>query len=134
MSSERSLRSHIEGFIAAKLQEHLGKAGARGFDVAGFQTDLLDDLAAHALRIEDFTESEYMSFELSASGGKWSLVVHEFDERTGPYQRTLEFDSQIAARKAALDIALPTMRNYGELAEVAWPVRSESRPWWKIFG
>lgn len=133
MNSERSLLIHIENFIAAKLQEHLDKTAAGRFDAAGFETNLLDELAAHGLRIEDFTESEYMSFELSGGGTKWSLVIHEFDERTGPYQRTLEFDSQNAARKAVLDIVLPTMRNYGELADVAWPARSESRPWWKVW-
>lgn len=113
MKPPASLRDSIEAFIAA-WPWGSPDGSPRGDGAAAFRAALLVHLTAQGLRIEDFTESEYMSFELSERAGRWTLVAHEFDERIGPYQRALEFDSQEAARQAALRIVLPTMRNYGD--------------------
>lgn len=113
MDTPISLRNHMEAFIHEWFHNH--QPAARRADLDAFRTAMLDDLQAHGLQIEDFTESEYMSFELSQSGSRWTLVVNEFDERTGPYKRTLEFDSRQEARRAVLKVVLPTMRNYGAL-------------------
>lgn len=105
------VRAYLERRVAAALGQAQHSPG-----LAAFKASILEELEAGGLRLEDYAHLPYLSFTLSQGpAGNWTLVEDAFDEKVGPSRSTTAFDSQDAARRAALERILPNINGFAAL-------------------
>lgn len=135
MRDPKDIQEQIEAVLKMRAHEYVAKRCGPDFDLhhyrEAFTIDrqtVIDYVEAHQVRVEDYySQCHYLTFEVFERDGKWILRKDEVDERTGPFRRETEFDSERAARQDLLEYVLRP-------SDVALGVRKYTppkQPWWK---
>lgn len=104
------LSDRIRAFHAARRQ-----GSAAPFDMERLKTEMLERLESEGLPAEDFTGAPGLCFSLSRQADHWLLIVDDYDEKFGPFQRQHQFPSQKEARRKVLDECVSHLPAYGDV-------------------